>query len=238
MTSMLAPAIPLQNLAANLWLVTYPLKTLGVDLQRNVTIMRLAYGKLLIHSTAPFSPEDVAEIKTLGEPAWLIDTLLRHDTYAEEGRQAFPEATYLAPAGFSINLPFQTHALLSPPKEWAEEVEMLAIDGAPEFGEIVFLHRPSRTLIVADLVVNFPGHHGLWTNLLLHFAAAGHHYDPGMTVPFQKAVEDPAAFTASVNKMLEWDFDRVIVGHGEPIWTEGKERVRAAIKAAGFPGVL
>jgi len=234
---MLAPAIPLQNLAPNLWLMTYPLKTLGVDLQRNVTIMRLAYGKLIIHSTAPFSAGDVAEITALGEPAWLIDTLLRHDTYAEEGRNAFPEAVYLAPAGFSINLPFQTHALLNPPKEWEEEVSILPIDGVPEFGEIVFLHRASRTLIVADLVVNFPGHHGLWTNLLLHFAAAGHHYDPGMTVPFKNAVEDAEAFTASVNRMLEWDFDRVIVGHGEPIWVDGKEKVRTALLAAGFPGV-
>jgi glyoxylase-like metal-dependent hydrolase (beta-lactamase superfamily II) len=58
-----------------------------------------------------------------------------------------------------------------------------------------------------------------------------------MTVPFKKAVEDPAAFAASVNRMLAWDFDRVIVGHGEPIETGGKEKVRAAIRAAGFEAV-
>lgn len=235
---MLASATPRLNLAPNLWLMSYPLKTLGVDLQRNVTIIRLAFGKLIIHSTAPFSAADVDEIKTLGEPAWLIDTLLRHDTYAEEGRHAFPEATYLAPPGFSINLPFQTHALLTPPDEWQEDVAVLPIEGAPEFGEIVFLHRPSRTLIVADLVVNFPGEHGLWTNLLLHFAAAGHRYDPGMTVPFKNAVQDRSAFAASVNRLLEWDFDRVVVGHGEPIEMGGKEKLREAIRAAGFEEVV
>jgi hypothetical protein len=234
---MLATETSLQQIAPNLWRQTFPFKMLGVDLQRNVTVIRLASGKLILHSSAPFSPADVKAIEALGHPAWLIDTLLRHDTFADEGRRAFPKAEYLAPPGFSINLPFQTEALLKAPEEWAGEVEIMPIDGAPEFGEVVFFHRPSRTVIVADLVVNFPGDHGLWTNLLLHFAAAGGRHDPGMTVPFKKAVEDSLAFTASVNRVLAWDFDRVIVGHGEPIETGGKEKLRVAIRAAGFAEV-
>jgi len=225
---------PLLYLAPNLWLQTFPFKTLGVDLQRNVTILRLASGKLILHSSAPFSADDVATIEELGRPAWLIDTLLRHDTFAAEGRGAFPQAKYLAPPGFSINLPFQTEALLAAPSEWAGEVEIVPIDGVPDFGEIVFFHLPSRTLIVADLVVNFPGEHGLWANLLLHFASAGGRHDPGMTVLFKKAVLDREAFVRSINRVLAWDFDRVIVGHGEPIETGGKEKLRAAVRAAGF----
>jgi hypothetical protein len=55
-------------LAENLWLLAYPLKMLGADLRRNVTLIRLRSGKVSIHSTAPFSPEDVAAIRVLGEP--------------------------------------------------------------------------------------------------------------------------------------------------------------------------
>lgn len=226
--------MPLRNLAPNIWLLTYPLKTLGVDLQRNVTVLRLRSGKLIIHSTAPFSKADVTAINQLGEPGWLIDTLLRHDTFAAEGRRAFPSAVYLAPPGFSVNLPFQTDALVAPPREWAGEVDLQPINGAPDFGEIAFLHRPSQTLVVADLIFNFPGHHGLWADILLHFATAGKRHDPGVTVPFKNAIKDRSAYVGSVRKVLEWDFDRVVVGHGEPIETGGKEKVRDAIRAAGF----
>jgi hypothetical protein len=230
----MSPSSGLKNLAPDLWLLTYPLKTLGVDLQRNVTVIRLASGRLIIHSTAPFSAADVAAVHALGEPAWLIDTLLRHDTFAAEGRRAFPSATYFAPPGFSINLPFQTDALVFAPPEWAEEVSIASIDGAPEFSEIAMLHRPSRTLIVADLIFNFPGRHGLWTDLLLRMASVGGRHDPGVTVPFKKAITDRAAYVTSVKTVLGWDFDRVIVGHGEPIPSGGKEKLRSAILAAGF----
>ena len=47
-------------------------------------------------------------------------------------------------------------------------------------------------------------------------------------------MEDEDAFAGSLDTMLEWDFDRVIVGHGEPIETGGKARLMEAFKAAGF----
>lgn len=225
---------PLQTLAPNLWLLSYPLKMLGVDLHRNVTVIRLASGKLIIHSTAPFTAEDVAAIEGLGEPGWLVETLLRHDTFAREGRAAFPNVPYLAPEGFSTDLEFSTGSLIPEPEEWKGEVAVLAIDGAPEFGEIVMLHRPSRTLIVADLIFHFSHPEGFWKKTLLTLATVGGEYEPGVTKPFKQAIKNHDAFEASVRTLLEWDFDRVVVGHGEPIPTGGKEKLREALHALGI----
>ena len=224
----------LQSLAPNLWLLSYPLKMLGVDLNRNVTIVRLNSGKLIIHSTAPFSVEDIVAIRALGEPAWLVDTLLRHDTFAREGREAFPEIPYLAPEGFSEHLAFSTGSLIPEPEEWKGEVALLSIDGAPEFGEVVMLHRPSRTLIVADLVFHFSHPEGFWKKTLLTLATVGGRHDPGVTKPFKQAIKDHAAFEASVHTLLSWDFDRVVVGHGDPIVSGGKEKLRDALSAVGI----
>lgn len=226
------PTAP-QPIAENLWLLVYPLKMLGVDLRRNVTIVRLRTGKLLIHSTAPFTAEDVAMIRTLGEPGWLLDGILRHDTFAKEGREAFPGIPYLAPEGFSEVVGFPTMPIVPAPAEWSGELAALEIQGAPVARDTALLHVPSRTLILTELVFNFADHQPIWTELLLRVAVGGEH-DPGMSRPFRAGVKDESAFKSSLETILAWDFDRVIVGHGDVIETDGKAKLRAALVAAGF----
>jgi hypothetical protein len=220
-------------IAENIWLLGYPLKMLGADLRRNVTLVRLRSGKLLIHSSGPFTGEDVTAIRALGEPAWLLEGILRHDTFARQGRDAFPEISYLAPEGFSEVVGFPTLPILPAPPEWAGELEVVEIGGAPAAREVAVLHAPSRTLILTEVVFNFNDNQPLWTELLLRVAVGGEHH-PGMPRPVKAGVKDEAAFQASMQSILAWDFDRVIVGHGDVIESGGKEKLRAALAAAGF----
>lgn len=226
-------SIPPQAIAENLWLMPYPLKMLGADLRRNVTLVRLRTGKLLIHSTAPFSADDVAAIRAVGEPGWLLDGILRHDTFAHEGREAFPGIPYLAPIGFSEIVGFPTTPIVPAPPEWEGELRALEIQGAPTARDTALLHEPSRTLILTELVFNFGTDEPLWTEILLRMAVTGEHH-PGMSRPFKHGVEDKEAFQESMATILGWDFDRVIVGHGDPIETDGQAKLRAALKVAGF----
>ncbi len=221
-------------LAENLWLLAYPLKLLGADLRRNVTLIRLRSGKMVIHSTAPFSPDDVAAIRTLGEPGWLLDGILRHDTFAKEGRLAFPGIPYLAPEGFSEMVGFATTTIVPPPIEWDGELLALEIQGAPKARDTALFHVPSRTLILTELIFNFGGDEPIWTELLLHVAVGGEHH-PGMPRPVKAGVKDAAAFQSSLATIIGWDFDRVIVGHGDVIEKDGKAKLRTALAAAGFP---
>ncbi len=224
---------PSQPIAENLWLLGYPLKMLGADLRRNVTLIRLRSGKLVIHSTAPFSPEDVAAIRALGEPGWLLDGVLRHDTFAKEGREAFPEIPYLAPEGFSGAVGFPTLPIVPAPAEWEGELFALEIQGAPAARDTALLHVSSHTLILTELIFNFGQDEPLWTELLLRVAVGGEHH-PGMSRPFKAGVKNEEAFRSSVATILGWDFDRVIVGHGDVIENDGKKKLRAALQTAGF----
>ena len=222
----------MKQLAENLWLLRYPLTLLGADLNRNVTVLRLGSGDLVIHSTGPFTPEDVTAISALGKPRWLLDVMARHDTFAKEGRAAFPEAVYLAPEGFSETVGFPTQPLTHQP-EWGDEVEVLLLAGVPGMKEHVVLHRPSRTLIVADLFFDFGPEAPTWTHALM-FLAVGAKHDPGMARSMRLTVKDKPALQASLARMMAWDFDRLIVGHGEEIDTGAKARVAEALKRAGY----
>ncbi len=220
-------------IAENLWLLPFPLKMLGADLRRNVTLIRLRSGKLVIHSTAPFTAADVAEIRAFGEPGWLMDGVLRHDTFAKEGRAAFPDLPYLAPPGFSEVVGFPTEPIVPEPLEWRGELVALEIQGNPDARDTALLHVPSRTLVLTELIFNFGHDEPLWTELLLRVAVGSEH-SPGMARPFKSGVKDEIAFKNSIATILTWDFDRVIVGHGDVIESGGKQKLLLAMDAAGF----
>ena len=222
----------MKQLADNLWFLQYELSLLGADLHRNVTVMRLASGDLVIHSTGPFTAQDVAAIRAEGTPRWLMDVMLRHDTFAKQGRDAFPEAVYLAPEGFSEVAGLPTQPLVDQPG-WNGELEVLPLAGVPSMKEAVVLHRPSRTLIVADLFFDFGPDESAWTKFLLLLAVGKHHH-PGMSRPLRLSIKDKEAFQASLASMMSWDFDRLIPGHGDVIETGAKSRVAEALRAVGF----
>ncbi len=224
----------MKQLDENLWLLTYPNKVLGMNLMRNVSVMRLPSARLIIHSTAPFSEQDVLDIKAVGQPAWLVDAMLRHDTFAQEAIGAFPAVPYLAPPGFSEEINnFPTRPIVPPPSEWQGEVEVVQLGGLPSMRETVFFHRSSRTLIVADLAMNFPHESSIWQKLALKVAVTGEHR-PGISRALSAAIKDRDAFESSIAEVLSWDFDRMIVGHGEPIETGAREKLRHALSDAGL----
>ena len=230
------PTEKLKSIVPEVWMMSFPLMTLGVDLQRNVTILRLASKKLIVHSTAPFSADDVASIRQLGEPGWIVEGLLRHDTFATQGTKAFPGVPYLATERAELD-GVGAESVFPPPAEWGDEVAVLPVNGVPSFGEIAMLHRPTRTLIAGDLLFNFPGKQDLVKKVFLNLGAVVGKYDPGVTRPFKRAIEDEMAFVESVRAILEWDFDRIIVAHGEPIRSGGKEKLRTTLKHAGIGGL-
>ncbi len=223
----------LKPIAPGLWTAGYPLSILGTEHGRTVTVIRLASGKLLIHSMAPFTAADLGAIRELGEPAWLAEAMLLHDTYAAEGRRAFPDLPFLGPPGFAGIAGFPVDPLLPPPPEWAEEIRVARLQGAPKLEEHVFLHIPTRTLVVADLIFNFDAAERGW-NRFFHRHVAGFRRYPGMSRIFRWCIRDRAAFRGSLEEILAWDFDRIIPGHGEPIEYGGKEALRGAMRDAGF----
>ena len=96
-----------------------------------------------------------------------------------------------------------------------ERIGPLVVIGAPgkSPGEVA-LHWPARRLlIVGDAVIGNP---------------------PGrcMLLP-EKVMDDPAALRASVRKLLELDFDTLLVGDGEPILQNANERLQELVE--GFP---
>ena len=222
-----------RKLADDVSLMTFPMRTLGIDFRRNVTLLRLRDGRVVIHSTAPFSERDLRVIKDFGEPAWLIDATLIHDTVAKKGRAALVGPSYLAPAGFAKQTGILTESLFPPPNDWAGEIDVLRIEGI-RTNEHALFHRRSRTLVVADLFFSFPQTISGWPRFFArHVMRLPRLF--GISIFFRRLmIRDRQAFADSMNVLLAWNFERLVVGHWEPIEKDAKEAVKRALRDAGF----
>jgi len=222
----------MQEIADDAVLMSFPWRTLGIDFKRNVALLRLSDGRVVIHSTAPFTADDIAAIRRFGEPAWLVDATLMHDTFAKHGRVAFPDLPYLAPNGFNRASGITTEPLESPPSDWKGEIDVLKLDGN-RMNEHVFFHRRSATLVVADLFFSFPSETRGWARFFVrHIMRLPRLF--GISVFFRLTINDRQAFERSMKTLLQWNFERLVVAHREPIEKEARAAVERVLRDSAF----
>ena len=224
-----ADAMKWRQLTDDVAVMSFPWRVLGINFGRNVTLLRLGDGRVVIHSTAPFTKNDVEAIRRFGEPAWLVDASLLHDTFAKEGRLAFPDLPYLAPNGFGKVSGIPVQSLADPPGDWKDEIDILKIDGH-RMSEHLFLHRRSATLVVSDLFFSFPVETRGWPRFFVRQIMRLPRLF-GVSAFFRfLTIQDRAAFERSMRALMRWNFDRLIVAHGDPIEKEARPLVERALR--------
>lgn len=222
-----------REIAQGVAVMQYPLRAFGIDFQRNVTLLRLPDGRLVIHSTAPFEFEDVKAIRRFGEPAWLVDATLMHDTFAKAARLAFPGLSYFAPADFAKANGATTQPLSALPRDWDGEIDVLRIEGLRKVEEHAFFHRVSRTLILADLFFHFPPETRGWPRFFVQRIMRLPRL-VGISLFFRLMIRDKRLFAQSMRSLLDWDFERILVAHSEPILQDARSLFRRALCEAGL----
>lgn len=227
---MIKRAGPLDLIAENLWVCEFPLDFLGISLGHRMTVIRLPAGGLLLHSPVPADPELRAQLALLGEVTDVVAPSRFHDSWMKEIVPAFPDARFHAPPAFDENVkgdrPWQS--LAGPvPDEWREVIDLQLIAGMPRVNEVAVLHRPSRSLIVADLVFNIGPEANFTTRTF--FKIYGGYGRPAPSRLYRAMIKDKPAMRSSLARVLEWDFDRLIPGHGEIIETGAREALRRGL---------
>jgi hypothetical protein len=220
----------------NLWAAEYPLSLAGVQLGHRMTVMRLAGSDLLLHSPIPLTDELVGELADLGEVRYIVAPSCFHDLFLGPYFERFADATFCAVPGMSKIHPemaFDVVLYDQFPKHWEDEVEHILIGGLPKLNEVAFFHEASNTLIVADLVFNMRSSTSWLTRTAMKINGAYGRVAPSRY--FKSHVKDKRAFGASVERILEWDFERIVVGHGAIVESNGREVLAAAFEWLAAP---
>jgi Domain of unknown function (DUF4336) len=215
-----------------LWVREYGVRLGGARFNARMTVIKLRSGEILIHSPCAFDDALTAEVAALGRVAAVIAPGNLHWLHVRSCQRAFPGArTYICPwvdkraRGLAFDFVLGDEA----PPLWADELAQIALSGTRFMREVVFFHRASRALILVDLVENFtaatPG-----TNLFLRilFRAVGMWNRPSPAPEYRFGWGDKARVRDCLNRILAWDFERVIVSHGDLITRDARERVAQA----------
>lgn len=216
----------------DLWTYHVDLATAGLPLGRRMAAVRADRRFMLI---GPLVPDDEAlsELDGAGAVAALVVPSAFHNRFVRRSAERWATARVLLSAGARReSLPEDRLESLpaTTPAPWTGTLSTIPLDGMPRVLESVFVHRPSGTLIVADLCFHLTPRYP-WTTRAL-FRLAGAYPGVRMSRLFRGFIRDRDAFRASLDRVLDHEFDRIVVSHGETVDSGGRaavERIRASL---------
>jgi hypothetical protein len=192
-----------------------------------MTVIRLSGERLLLHSPVALDPELRRQLDALGRVRFAVAPNRLHHLYAGGVAQAYPGTRLWVAPGLERKRPdlmFEGVLTDEAPEEWRGEVEQTFFRGRPYENEVVFFHRASRTLVLCDLAFNFGPGAAAPTRLLMKLIRSYGRLGPSTLDPL--LIRDRRAARESLERILAWDFDRVIVSHGDVLESGGHEILR------------
>lgn len=233
----------LHEFGKNLWIAEGPLvRDMGLLFPTRMTVTKLATGDLWVSSPVAVPSETLGEIVGKGPVRYLVAGTPRHVWRLSDWHNLFPEAELWGPKPSPLtlkkgHLPFTGILGDTPPTGWAVDLDQFPFKGNPLIEEVIFFHKPSRTVILDDLIQNVPPLEGKpLRNAIFRLAGAAY---PNGGVPLDGRLTFVHRDLArrSLEKLLSWDFDKLILAHGVCIEKDAKPFVERAFSWLSHHGL-
>ena len=199
------------------------------DIRCRMTVIQLADRGLFLHSPVPLDADLRAALDALGAVRAIVAPSKAHHLYVGDYVAAYPDAKLHGAPGLAdkrTDLKFDSILSDEADPDWRGQIDQHFFRGDPFLNEVVFFHRATRTAIFTDLIFNVAAEDASKARVFNWLTGAAGRFGPHRLV--RRTIVDRDAARESVLKILDWNFDRVIVTHGEVLDTGGRDRVRAA----------
>ena len=215
-----------------IWLMPYPVSLGGARFEARMTVVRLDDGSLVVHSPGPLDDMVRDWLRTLGRVAVIVAPGNFHHLHIAACQCAFPDAeTWICPGVERRARALRSDGLLGErlPATMRVEFEQQFVRGRL-MSEVALLHRPTRTLLLVDLVERF-GDDTPNINWVLRacMKLLGMWNQPALAPEYRFAGwKDRAAARVALERILAWDFERVVIAHGDLVERDAKAVLRRA----------
>ena len=139
-----------------IWLQDYPIHYAGCDFDARMAVIRVSDAELMLHSPCGIDSATKAEISAIGDVACIVAPGSYH-FYVPSAQAAFPGAeTYICPGVERKRPDLDFDWILGdrPPEAWSGVLDQVLVRGNKHIWEVAFFHRPSKTLLLVDLIEN------------------------------------------------------------------------------------
>ena len=211
----------LRTLSTAVHVVERPQRFWGIELGARMTVLELD-GGLLVHSPVDVDPAAVAHLGTL---RWALAPNLFHHLHV--GRWVAAGAEAWAAAGLPKKRPDVPFAgvVARGSVPFGGDVALFPLTCLPLVNEVVVLHRPSRTLLTVDLLFNVNATAPWLTRAALRGAFA---YPGPSASLIERVLMRRQTARLEIAELLDQDFDRLILAHGDVIERNGKAALARA----------
>jgi hypothetical protein len=223
------------------------MKLLFLEDQISMPIMKLPVRCVLVKtnkgvlmiSPIKFTSSQLQQIMEFGEVTDIISPSLIHSLFIRKATKRFPNATVWAPPGMREKFPIEKFPkmkidkiLTQDPWPYEDQIDIQLIKGAPKMTEVVFYCKQLRTILVTDLAFNLQHPHGWGARIFPRFV--GTYKKFAVSRLWNLFIKDKTAFQKSIQGVLEWDFDQVVMSHGEILTSNGKAMLQKSASERGY----
>jgi hypothetical protein len=207
------------------------------------TLVRLTSGALAVFSPVALTPEVRETIASLGgNLRYITAPDIEHHIFLGPWHAAYPDAKVIGPEGlpekralqkneavpFSYIFTAANKADFKIDPDFDQDFEYEYVSSHPG-KELVFYYKPERTLIEADLMFNLPATEqysrygesptsGILTKLFVAVnKTSGSAIWHKRLQWYGASSKDRAGFNASIQRIAKWDFDTIVLCHGDTI---------------------
>lgn len=188
-----------------------------IPFETRMTIVRQSNGEIWLHSPVAIRDDRVAAVGDLGPVSHIVAPNSLHHLFVRPWFDRFPESTVWLTPDLPKKLPdLEAYEVLGNSAEscWKDDIDQTYFEGSSLITEMVFFHKPSKTLIVTDILQNHDPKQDNWfwkwvkqVNGVL--APSG-----GLPKDLKLTIRDKRKAASAVEQILNWDFQRIIMSHG------------------------
>ncbi|MCA9409159.1 MAG: DUF4336 domain-containing protein [Candidatus Omnitrophica bacterium] len=220
----------LEELALNqIWVCRQPFRFFGIEIGVRMTVIRFPDERLFLHSPVQLDELLKSQLDKLGVVKYIVSPNNMHHFYIGDYFDVYPDASIYASPGLKekradLNFRYQLHD--QPEDVWHNELDQILFQGDDRLQEIVLFHYATKTLLLGDLIMNFDDQYPPLTRMTAKFM--GMYNQPVSTIRTTLTDTQKKMAKYSVERILKWDFDRIILSHGQIIKENGREIFKQA----------
>lgn len=217
-----------ESLGRDLWVATRPFRLLGcVEFGVRMTVIDVGDGRLLLYSPVALDDATHRALDEIGRVELVLAPSPFHHLWIGEYARAYPRAELFAAPGVAEkhrDVRFAAEIGETAPDSWPSVLQYVLF--RPVFNEVVVFHPPSRSLLVCDLAFNLPACGSLASRLFHRANGVGGRFAASRLT--RMLMREPDAARNALERILGWDFERVIVAHGSVLESGGRDALRNA----------